>query len=129
MMDFLLRAKDRATFDTVAAKYGILVNGQPAPGVYLDHIGPHVREPAILDANGNVITPAVIDNRYHVNMRITEPALSTPDAVDPSKGKWQALRERWKTGLAGKNNAGEKSWSLEGVELVEAIADQSRVWL
>jgi len=36
----------------------------------LDLIGPITTTPAILDENGEVVTPAMIDGRYHANLRL-----------------------------------------------------------
>lgn len=104
-MDILLRAKDRATFLSAAEAEGFLKNGVPIPGVSIDEIGPHTRG-------------GTIDPRHHVNIRIALPDLG------------KAFVDKWKTlGLPGTNNAGEVSWKLFDLELVEGVAHQSRVWL
>ena len=40
----------------------------PHAGVIIDEIGPVVKTPAVLDEDGNVITPAVIVEGHHVNL-------------------------------------------------------------
>ena len=135
MNDFLIRAIDRDTFLAVGESQDILSVGEngeiiPNPGVHVDEIGPHERVPAELDADGNIVTPAVVDTRWHVNIRISDPATDKPDPVDPSMKKFEGMMNRWKNnGRTGKNNASEKSWNLNGVELVEGVQSPSRVWL
>lgn len=36
----------------------------------LDVLGPVVNKPAVWDADGNIVTPAQINNSFHVNLRI-----------------------------------------------------------
>lgn len=43
----------------------------PIEGVFIDEIGSIVGTPAVLDADGNVITPAVMVPGHHVNLRAT----------------------------------------------------------
>ena len=40
----------------------------PHAGVIIDEIGPVVKSPAVLDEDGNVITPAVVVEGWHVNL-------------------------------------------------------------
>ena len=40
----------------------------PHAGVIIDEIGPVVKTPAVLDEDGNVITPAVVIEGHHVNL-------------------------------------------------------------
>ena len=40
----------------------------PHSGVIIDEIGPIVKQPATYDAEGNIITPAVIVEGHHVNL-------------------------------------------------------------
>lgn len=56
-------------------------DGNPvAPGKHCNgkgwhgyHVGPVVKTEAVLDADGKVITAAVMDNRHHVNILTTDP--------------------------------------------------------
>lgn len=56
----------------------------------LDPIGPVVTTPAVLDDAGEVVTPAVMDTRFHANLRLlpgADPAIAaaaTPFAVTPA---------------------------------------------
>ena len=42
----------------------------PAPGVQMDEIGPIQKTPAVIDAEGNIITPPVMIDGHHVNFRV-----------------------------------------------------------
>ena len=43
----------------------------PAPGVIIDEIGPVVKTPAVLDEDGEIVTPAVVVEGHHVNLVAT----------------------------------------------------------
>lgn len=83
MLEYLLWAPDRATFlNTLAAKLlpgsglpllTIGEDGNPiaGPDVLIDEVGEIIRTPAVLDAQGNVVTPAGIVPGWHINMVAT----------------------------------------------------------
>ena len=72
MIDIVLRCFSRARWLAVATNRGIIdANGNPNPGFSVDEIGNLVLTPAVIDANGNVITPAVMDTWWTVNLRLT----------------------------------------------------------
>jgi len=69
MIDLILRFPDEAS--AVAALPQLRgAEGWIAASHHhaLDPIGPMVTAPAILDADGNVTTPAVLDGAFHVNL-------------------------------------------------------------
>lgn len=76
--DFMFRAKDKASWDaftrlkqlTKEVTYNEETYLQPVEQVYIDEIGPIVSEPAVFNANGEISTPAVMDNGWHVNVRV-----------------------------------------------------------
>lgn len=70
-MDLMFKATDKAAWDAFAASF--------TPDILTDEIGPIVITPAILDENGEVITPAVIDNAHHVNIRVLNPFIMSTD--------------------------------------------------
>ena len=69
MMDLMYRATDKATWDAYAASKGLTADGMPS-GCYIDEIGPIVQIPAVIGPDGEIVTPAVMDDRHHVNVRV-----------------------------------------------------------
>jgi hypothetical protein len=78
--DLMYRAADKASWDAWAAIVSITYDGYPN-GCYIDEIGPVVVTPAVVGPDGEIITPAVMDNRYHVNVRLTQIAGPRPDPL------------------------------------------------
>lgn len=77
MIDLTFRCFSRARWITVATARGIYTgetdeNGKEivSPGFVVDEIGSVVLTPAVIDAEGNVVTPAVMDTWFWVNVRI-----------------------------------------------------------
>lgn len=86
MIDLTFRCFSRARWIAVATARGIYTgsvdeNGKEvvASGFVVDEIGSIVLTPAVLDANGNVVTPAVMDTWYWINLRITGQASNDDD--------------------------------------------------
>jgi len=57
----------------------------PHQGVIIDEIGPITKTPAVLDEDGNVVTPAVVIAGHHVNLLAIDPIVAVlmmgpPDA-------------------------------------------------
>jgi hypothetical protein len=48
----------------------------PHQGVIIDEIGPITKTPAVLDEDGNVITPAVVIAGHHVNLLAIDPIVA-----------------------------------------------------
>ena len=80
MMDMMYRATDKATWDAYAASKGLTADGMPS-GCYIDEIGPIVTTPAVISEDGTILTPAVMDDRHHVNVRVTQIAGPLPDPL------------------------------------------------
>jgi hypothetical protein len=71
MFDVVLRCFSRARWITVAKNRGILdADRNPNPGYAVDEIGTVELTPAVLDGNGNISTPAVLDTWYWINLRL-----------------------------------------------------------
>lgn len=78
MIDLFFRSITRARWIAVATNRGIYTgsldeNGQPIVDYTrfaVDEIGAATITPAVVDANGNVTTPAVMDTWHSVNLRI-----------------------------------------------------------
>jgi hypothetical protein len=138
MVDAYVRATDRATFDAAALVAGLTYEVmqtvvdeegnettegtgeiRTARGVEIHHIGPVVITPAVLDEEGNVTTPAVMDTRHHVNFRMGEPAVSRTD--EDGTLLWQRWAAQWTAAGAddtNRNNA-EEGKVLMGVSLID----------
>lgn len=73
MIDITLRCFSKARWLTVAKSRNILdASDNPMPGYQFPpvELNPVILTPAIIDAQGNITTPAVLDTWYWVNMRI-----------------------------------------------------------
>lgn len=150
VLDASLRCKDRAAFDAAAKHAGLLYEvtetavdeegvsttvgtGEFAlsKGVDIDHIGPVVLTPATHDSEGVVVTPAVLDNRHHVNFRLTESALTGVDQYGVLN--WHKWSMAWTVGgtLDTEPNKSEVAVSLYEVSLIDpaTITSIARRWL
>jgi len=81
MMDLMYRATDKATWDAYATAMNLTATGGENTyplGCYIDEIGPVVTTPAVISEDGTILTPAVMDDRHHVNVRIVH----LPQSVD-----------------------------------------------
>lgn len=99
-------------------------------GANITEIGPVVLIPAVLDEEGNVTTPAVMDTRHHLNLRIAEPLLSKSD--ENGYPLWQKTALLWmQYGQPVVPNNEELAKAVSGVEMVdpESINNPDRVWL
>jgi hypothetical protein len=101
------------------------------PGVEVDHLGPVLLTPAVLDEEGNEITPARFDTRHHVNFRMAPPASERLDAH--GKPRWWQWALAWT--IQGANdetpNASEQAKILYDITLIDpdSIHTPSRVFL
>lgn len=85
MLDLFLRAADEASLKAALPDFlneegnFLTSNHQWA----LDLIGPVTTTNAVLDLDGNVTAPAVVDERFHANLRLIDEALAplVPDAI------------------------------------------------
>ena len=149
MVDAYVRATDRDTFDAAALVAGLmyeitetLVDEEGnefqhgtgeyavAKGVEIHHIGPVVITPAVLDEEGNVTTPAVMDTRHHVNFLMGEPAISRTDADGLLWHKWATYWTVQGAEDTQINNA-EEGKVLLGVSLIDpdTISSKARAVL
>lgn len=129
MVDAMIRATDLATFKAAALSQDLYYddgdgNLVPSEGVNIDHIGP------IMGVDSESGEPVVIDERYHLNLRIAEPALSKLN--DAGYPKWKATAIAWT--IYGSDdpeiNSAERAKILNGVALIDpdTVASPSRVW-
>ena len=115
-LDFMLRADTQADFDREAKLVGLMT--QDDEGNWSDlrdvrRLGAYTITKAIEDEEGNVVTPAVIDTRYHVNVRLS--------AEMTAAGAWRGWAVAWM--MAGTvdiaPNANETGLKLNGITLLE----------
>lgn len=67
-MDFMFRAKSKAAWDVFVAQFDDCE-------LRIDEIGPIVR-PAVTRDDSQIVTPAILTEAHHVNVRLIEPILS-----------------------------------------------------
>lgn len=81
MMDLMYRANTKAAWDAYASDTGLTDDEGRPLGCYIDEIGPVVTTPAVISEDGTILTPAVMDDRHHVNVRVTQIAGPLPDPL------------------------------------------------
>ena len=142
----MIRATDKATFDALALEVGLKVHMNPAVpavtdpdtgeivtpaveasgsvvparGVTITELGPHVLTPVAYDADGAVVTPAIIDTRHHVNFWL--------DAETVARGEWMRWATLWTYyGMMVIPNNKEDGTAMQGIELIDpATVDNPR---
>lgn len=55
----------------------------PRRDVYISHIGPHIIEHPKVDENNNLIQDAIMDQRWHTNIRLSIPLTDDQKAILP----------------------------------------------
>ena len=138
-IDAMLRADTEAAWIEAAISAEILEYVErpkgtvlrPVKGNNVDVIGPVVITPGEYDEEGNELVAPIVDNRYHVNLRVAEPALSKVN--DAGYPKWKETVLAWMNfGVddteANKNEVGKK---LSAVTLMDptTIQTPNQRWL
>lgn len=120
-VDVMCRAAYKSAWEQAALANGLIdAEGNPSPGVSIDEIGDVIVTPATYDEAGKELTPAVIDNRFHVNFRIAEHLA------------WQPIALAWMT--QGNDDADankdEETRTLAKVSLIDpdTVKTPARVW-
>ena len=150
-VDAIVRAADRATFDAAAKAAGLMYEitemitdpetGETteqgtgewaiARGVEISPLGPVTITPGTYDAEGNEITPPVVDARHHANIRLMPPASERLD--EQGNLRWHAWARTWTENGAPdpQVNASETARVFMDVALIDpdTISTPSRVWL
>lgn len=120
-IDVIVRADTKGHWESVARDWGLLDSAKrPTEGVSVDVVGPVEITPAVVDANGEVVTAAVYDARYHVNVRVR-------DTFD-----WEPFALKWtRDGQPAAANAEEEGRRFYRVTLIDpdTIKSPTRVWL
>lgn len=118
----LLRAEDKATMDAWFLAQGstIEVDGvvKDAPGANIDRIGPVVLVAAVI-VDGVEITPDVTDPRYHANLFIDEPMLSSRNTAGFRKWKVTAINQVKNGANASKQNKNERVKHMNGIDQID----------
>lgn len=140
MIDAILRADTKEAFEQAAIAAEILEPIEmedgteklvPVPGNNVDVLGPVEITPGEFDENNNELVAPLIDGRYHVNLRIAEPALSKLN--DAGYPKWKATVLTWMQFGADdvSPNKNEVGKALQQVSLIDpaSISTLRRVWL
>ena len=82
MYDLMYKSTDKTTWDAFALSSGLATENEgvlyPAPNVLIDEIGPIVITPAVYDEDGDIIEPAVVDDTWHVNVRLLDDSFDIP---------------------------------------------------
>ena len=119
----MIRAENKATFDGAALAVGLRYisdDGETITprSVTITELGPYVISPATYDAEGNELTPAVLDNRYHVNAWV--------DLSRADNQLWQQWGPIWTlNGQPAAANADEVAYAYSGVELIDPATVRS----
>jgi len=140
MIDAVLRAESRDAWEQAAVAAEVLepvtLDGgattlSPVPGNHIDEIGPVMLTPGAYAEDGTEVSAPIIDSRYHVNLRLTEPALSKRD--DMGYLKWETTVLTWmQHGVDDANaNKSEIGKLLQQVTLIDpgSINTKKRAWL
>jgi hypothetical protein len=108
--DAILDSEGNELFPAVEAS-GPLV---PRSGTVITELGEMTLTPAVLDENGNVVTPAVTDGRHHVNFWLDQEAWE--------RQQWLEFALGWAlNGQPGNPNHEETSLALSGIELIDPL--------
>lgn len=95
MIDLFFRAFSRARWLTVATNRGVYdTEGNINPGFGIDELGNVMVTPPVINPDGTVQTPAVIDTWHCVNLRLYGPQAEADDD-DPYEDD-SAEPRRWK---------------------------------
>lgn len=119
----MIRAENKMTFDGAALSVGLRYlndEGETVTprSVTITELGPYVITPATYDAEGNELTPAVVDNRHHVNFWI--------DLTRTEDQSWQQWGPLWTTnGQLAASNASEVAYAYNGIELIDPMTVSS----
>lgn len=120
MIDLTFRCFSRARWITVATAKGVYdASGNVTSGFAVDEIGACVTTKAILDAQGAIVTPAVMDTWFLVNLRIFSAAVSAADLDALYAGEVEDGFMFTKSKLAAfiRNQATIQSFTINGVAI------------
>ena len=73
MSDLMFRADSKAAWDAFVETF------PEAATILVDEIGPVMTSRDVFDAEGNLVTPTVMDEHHHVNVRVLTPFVTSDD--------------------------------------------------
>ena len=148
MVDVILRGEDTSILKAALIEQGMLVddgNGlyytaagvditpywEPSKQDFSDLFSPTITPAVVVD--GEVVTPAVIDTRPHLNIRLSDNAVLKESQATPGELQWVETLVLWM--LYGDDdplvNKSESAIKYSSISLVEpeSVNTQQRVWL
>ncbi len=130
MSDIFFKATSQRAFVSVADPLGLTdATGVEMPGVSIDTLlpGSVIQKAAILDRDGNVTTPAVVDSNIHYNIRLD----STWDLDIVKRNFERLVNSTQMTVTSIRRDGTDHSWYSDGeVWLIDPPpAVPSRIWL
>jgi len=140
-VDAIVRAETQADFEAAGVQFGIYREETDEeanttylttnPGVNVSVLGPVVITEGTYDEEGNEVTAPVMDERYHVNLRIAGEALKVID--ENGLPRWKNMGIAWTAlGVDDANpNKNESAKVLQKVSLIDpdTIGTPKRIWL
>lgn len=129
VLGLMVRAANKPTFDAVAESVGLTYRDdenrlRPIAGATIAELGAYVITPAVLDEQGNEVTPATVDDRYHANFWLDNSLVEL--------GNWHDWIIAWMAnGTEATANKSEDALLLNGIELIDpaTIASPANVIL
>ncbi len=138
MSDIFFKATSQRAFVAVAEPLGLMVSNDPepgfsnAPGVSIDTLlpGSVVHKAAVLDRDGDVVTPAVTDANIHYNVRLD----STWDLDTVKRNFERLVNSTQKTVTSIRRDGTSHSWYSNTTDgecwcIDPAPEVPSRIWL
>lgn len=143
MIDLMIRAKTRANFIAFLKAQALLWDDEsPRDGVAIDEVGNIEVTPAVLDGDGNVLTPAVLDPWLSFNVRIFgDRAAADEDVADAKEsdgGKADLKFTRSKIAASLRSKAtvkevnGVQAYQVNAnIQIIDprSVATPKRVWM
>jgi hypothetical protein len=130
-VDLCTRTGNREIWEAVAVAANLYIetdNGPaPDPDVCVVETPPIVLTPAVMDGE-DVVTPEVLDQRYHLNLRLLPGMLERVN--DEGYPLWQLTALAWMAGQDAEPNKCEAGKERQGITMIDpdSISSPSVVW-
>lgn len=113
MLDLMFKATDKAAWDAWLES----LDDETKAAILIDEIGPIIITPAVIDTDGEITTPAVMDAKHHVNVRVMSDAIDAaalaaggtgvtwvdPATVETPSREWAGGMNYWVPAVGGGN--------------------------